>query len=192
MPRPLSLRYLLFKTLLIPIIRVLSPRAQHVMWCDVLVFWAAPIFCNNFARWLQKIAACWCVGFLGCSYLFNHFARWLQKIVACDVMQSTESPIFDALFGHKTGFRAGMNEIKIGDSVLWCNVLVFWDAMIFFNNFARWLQKIVACWCLGFLGVGFLGVGFWELVSGSWFLGVGFWELIFWDAMIFCNNFARW
>ncbi len=43
----------------------------------------------------------------------------------------------------------------------------FWDAMIFCNNFARWLQKIVAT-CD---------------VMMYWF---------FWDAMIFCNNFARW
>ncbi len=28
--------------------------------------------------------------------------------------QSTESPIFDAHFGQKTGFRARMNEIKSG------------------------------------------------------------------------------
>ncbi len=33
--------------------------------------------------------------------------------------QSTESPIFDAHFGQKTGFRARMNEIK---SVIPCSV----------------------------------------------------------------------
>ena len=38
--------------------------------------------------------------------------------------------------------------------------LVFWDAMIFCNNFARWLQKIATAMC--------------------W---------VFWDATIFCNNF---
>ena len=31
--------------------------------------------------------------------------------------------------------------------------LVFWDAMIFCNNFARWLQKIVATCCVGFSGM---------------------------------------
>ena len=38
----------------------------------------------------------------------------------------------------------------------WCDVLVFWDAMIFCNNFARWLQKIVAfdaMRCVGFSGM---------------------------------------
>jgi hypothetical protein len=62
------------------------------------------------------------------------------------------------------------------------DVLVFLDAMIFCNNFARWLQKIVAtCDVLVFLGcVGFSGM--------CWF----FWDvLVFLDAMIFCNNFAR-
>ncbi len=48
------------------------------------------------------------------------------------------------LFGQKTGFRARMNEIKSGipcsDVMCW----VFWDATIFCNNFARWLQKIVS------------------------------------------------
>ena len=48
----------------------------------VLVFWDAMMFCNNFARWLQKIVATWRVGFLGCYDLCNNFARWLQKIVA--------------------------------------------------------------------------------------------------------------
>ncbi len=41
-----------------------------------------------------------------------------------------------------------------------------WDAIIFCNNFARWLQTMIAT-CDGM----------------CWF---------FWDAMIFCNNFARW
>ncbi len=42
---------------------------------------------------------------------------------------------------------------------------VFWDAMIFCINFARWSQKIVATWCVGFLGcVGFSGM-LWSLVS---------------------------
>ncbi len=39
------------------------------------------------------------------------------------------------------------------------------DAMIFCNNFARWLQTIVATWCD---------------------------VLVSLDATIFCNNFARW
>ena len=44
--------------------------------------WDATIFCNNFARWLQKIVATWCVGFLDAMIFCNNFARWLQKIVA--------------------------------------------------------------------------------------------------------------
>ncbi len=60
------------------------------MRCDVLVFWDATIFCNNFARWLQKVVAtsdamCWF--FWDATIFCNNFARWLQKIVAtCDAM----------------------------------------------------------------------------------------------------------
>ncbi len=32
------------------------------MWCDVLVFLDATIFCNKFARWLQKILWLKCLG----------------------------------------------------------------------------------------------------------------------------------
>jgi hypothetical protein len=32
--------------------------AKIVATCDVLVLWDATIFCNKFARWLQKIVAC--------------------------------------------------------------------------------------------------------------------------------------
>jgi hypothetical protein len=49
------------------------------MRCDVLVFWDAMIFCNNFARWLQKIVACWCVGFLGCYDLFQQRCKMITK-----------------------------------------------------------------------------------------------------------------
>ncbi len=57
------------------------------MWCYVF-FWDSTIFCNNFARWLQKIVAacdamvvmCW---FFWDALIFcKIFARWLQKIVA--------------------------------------------------------------------------------------------------------------
>ena len=47
---------------------------------------------------------------------------------------------------------------------------VFWDAMIFCNNLARWLHKIVASMCDA--------------------MCVGFLRKLFWNAMIFCNNFA--
>ncbi len=45
----------------------------------------AMFFCNNFARWLQKIvttcdAMCWV--FWDAMFFCNNFARWLQKIVA--------------------------------------------------------------------------------------------------------------
>jgi hypothetical protein len=114
------------------------------MWCDVLVFWDAMIFCNNFARWLQKIVETCdvmrCVGFLGCYDLCNNFARWLQKIVeTCDVLVFWDAMIFC------NNFARWLQKI-----VETCDVLVS-DAMIFCNNFARWLQKIVAkcdamCW----------------------------------------------
>ncbi len=96
------------------------------MRCDVLVFWDATIFCNNFARWLQKI------------------------VVTCDAMQSTESPI---LFrscphcGHETPFfwpkmRRHKSGIPCSDAMCWffwdaTTCWFFWDAMFFCNNFAR-------------------------------------------------------
>jgi hypothetical protein len=92
------------------------------------------IFCNNFARWLQKIAACyvmWCVGFLECYYLLWQLCKMITK----------------------------------DSSMLWCDMLVSWDATIFCNKFARWLQKIVGPCCD---------------------------VLVFWNATIFCDNFARW
>jgi hypothetical protein len=46
------------------------------MRCDVLILWDAIIFCNNFARLLQKIA------------------KLLQKIVACYVLILWDATIF--------------------------------------------------------------------------------------------------
>jgi len=52
------------------------------------------------------------------------------------------------------------------DAICW----FVWDAMIFCNNFTRWLQKIVAtCDVLGFRVLVFMGVGFsgmlWSFVT---------------------------
>ncbi len=164
-----------------------------------------PIFCNNFARWLQKMVAtcdvmCWFSGMLpicdvmcwfsGMLPIFcNNFARWLQKIVATRarnprfyfVHAGTKPRFLTKKWHQKSGIPcsgsncdvmcwfSGMllsfvttlqDDYKIN---MWCDVLVFWDATIFCNNLARWLQNMVAtcdmmCW-------------------------------FFWDAMIFCNNF---
>ncbi len=55
-----------------------------VATCDAMCwfFWDAMFFCNNFARWLQEIVAIVmrCVGGMLLSFC-NNFARWLQKIV---------------------------------------------------------------------------------------------------------------
>jgi hypothetical protein len=103
---------------------------------------------------------------------------------------------------------------------LWWDVLFFWDAMIFCNNFARWLQKIVAtCHVMCWFFWGVLGWFFWICLvrfSGiCWFSGM-LWSFVqlckmitkdsgnmwcvgfsgvcwfFGDAMILCNNFTRW
>jgi hypothetical protein len=101
-----------------------------------------------------------CVGFSG---MLLSFVTTLQDDTKdsnnmwCDVlMQSTESPIFDASFGSENGVSCSHERHKIGDSVLcvdvlgflgcyvlllqlckmitkdsnnmWCDVLVFWDA----------------------------------------------------------------
>jgi hypothetical protein len=50
-----------------PFNTAMMTKDSNMLGCDVLVFWDATIFCNNFARWLQKIVAfeamCW---FPGC------------------------------------------------------------------------------------------------------------------------------
>ncbi len=72
-------------------------------------------------------AAALLVIFAICVYIvFLIFSSFLRHAGACQYgwgtgeqksrtfSQSTESPIFDASFGQKTGFRARMNEIKSG------------------------------------------------------------------------------
>jgi hypothetical protein len=98
------------------------------IWRDVLGFWDVMIFCNNFARWLQKIVAtCDMLGFLVCYYLLWQLCKMITK----------------------------------DSSNIWCDVLGFWDVMIFCDNFARWLQKIVATWHVVFLVSGML----WSFVT---------------------------
>ncbi len=168
------------------------------------------IFCNNFARWLQRIVAIcdalvfWDVlVFLDSMIFCNNFARWLQEIVATCAswhlggappplpthpaaglpaaaprpssmrwLQSTESPILFRSCGHETPFYDQKGASKIGDIVLWCDVLwhamcwFFWDATILCNNFARWLQKIVACEAMcWFSGMGATSSSFWCILA---------------------------
>ncbi len=58
-----------------------------VSW-DMLVFWDDTILCNNFARWLQKMASCDVLVFLDATIFCNNFTRWLQKIASCDAFVS--------------------------------------------------------------------------------------------------------
>ncbi len=113
----------------------------------------------------------WCVGFLGCYYLLLQLCKMITKDSSnCDVMCSAvgNSPPF----WNESPFQTFTQNFNL---TLWLTVLtnwlkwrfvqkrgrvadgwmcwVFWDATIFCNNFARWLQKIVAtvmC-CVGFL-----------------------------------------
>ncbi len=115
------------------------------MWSDVLVFWDATIFCKNFARWIQKIVA------------------------TCDVTDVMWWAGFLGCYYVLKQLCKMITKYSSNTWCHWCDVLVFWDATIFCNNFARWLQKIVAtCDVTDVM---------------CWF---------FWDATIFCNNFARW
>ncbi len=99
-------------------------------FCDV-----ATIFCNNFARWLQKIVATsqWCSR-RQLTHFWNespfhtfsqNFNLWLTGLTNC----------------LKWRFFPKMRWVADGcnDAMCW----VFWDAMSFYNNFARWLQTIV-------------------------------------------------
>jgi hypothetical protein len=59
-----------------------SSNCQVMFWF-IWILWDATIFCNNFARWLQKIVATCDVLFFWDAMIFcNNFARWLQKIIA--------------------------------------------------------------------------------------------------------------
>ncbi len=113
----------------------------------------------KFARWLQKIVAkCDVLVFWDATIFCNNFARLLQKIVAkCDVLGFLGcSYLLWQLCEMITKDSSNMR--------WWCVGFSVWDAMTVCNNFARWLQKIVATCDV----------------------------LVFWDATIFCNNFARW
>ncbi len=71
------------------------------------------LFCSP--KWQQHVIVI-CVGFYG---MLLSFVTTLQQDSKDSRNHRTESPIFDAHFWSETGFRARMNEIKIGDSVLW-------------------------------------------------------------------------
>ncbi len=109
------------------------------MCCDVLVFWDAMIFCDNFARWLQKIVAT-CDVTRWFSWMLWSFVLTLQddqKIVACEAMCW--------VCWYVMIFCNNFCKMITKDSSIMWRKLVFWDVMIFCNNVARWLQKIVAC-----------------------------------------------
>ncbi len=182
------------------------------MRCDVLVFFGcAMIFCINFARWLQKIEAT-------CrprNARFKDVHTGTKRCVSVKTsnrdsgisgsgnMQTPKSQIWRCFIRHETPFGRQTEQSGFGDFGICQHVLIFWDAMIFCNNFSRWLQKIVAT-CRArnpqFLMPPFIQkTGFRARMnkiksripcSGNmcWFLGcVGFLR-----CMIFCNNFARW
>ncbi len=157
-------------------------KDSSMLSCDLLIFGMIWSVCNQFARWLHSIYRTPCSATPPSFWqtrLFTNSSNISTTICGSQFLGIREKAGLSK-WGrsgtrlHKTGFRARMNEIKIGDSVLWQHVLVFLDALLFRNNFARWLQKIVATcdsrceWCR------------WCDV------------LVFLDAMIFCNNFARW
>ena len=135
--------------------------------CWVQVFWDATIFCNNFARWLQKIVATWCIGFfwdvlgfLGCvgfSGMLLSFVTSLQDDTKKWHRMLCQILLWSSVTSLQLwSFVTSLQVDTIDSSNMWLcwlmcwvfwDVLVFWDAapdaMIFCNNFARWLQKIV-------------------------------------------------
>ncbi len=142
------------------------------------VFWYVMIFCINFARWLQKIeATCDAIDrrqltpildkpafsripqTLQPQFVVPNFRGFVKRQVcpkwgwvADDWMQCVG---FSRMLW---SFLTTLQDDSKDSSNMWY-VLVFWDATIFCNNFARWLQKIVAtsqCDVLGFLGCEYL------------------------------------
>ena len=88
----LNLAWFEYSRMHIYIPKVVGAKSRNfcsLLWllatCDAICWVSGMIFCNNFARWLQKIVAtcvaiCW---FSWDAMIFcNNFARWLQKIVA--------------------------------------------------------------------------------------------------------------
>jgi hypothetical protein len=114
MPRSLSLRYLLFKTLLIPIIRVFSPRAESATF----------LFATMQAILHQSSAT---RPGLVCSIKILE-SGVLKSRNLCSphgLDQSTESPILFRSCGHETPFSDQKGVSKIGDSVLWFGLRSF-------------------------------------------------------------------
>jgi hypothetical protein len=158
----------------------------------------ATIICNNFARWLQKIVATWfdamCWVLWDATIICNNFMHPKEDFGR---LNKPFGPCFKSTFHIREYSIWATDHWKVlwnaGPKCLFChpkssfgehklckmitkdssNVMcwfsgmcwVFWDAMIFCNNFSRWLQKIVATWCVGFLGcVGFSGM-LWSFVT---------------------------
>jgi hypothetical protein len=135
------------------------------MWCDPMCwfFWDATIFCNNFARWLQKmIATCDVMRCVGVSWMLHNFSRWLQKMIAtlCSPNEDFRKPknISDRRVEH---FSSNRGPNLILTPLKKCSkrrsemFFGFLKSSFGSINFARWLQKIVATvmWCVGFSGM---------------------------------------
>ncbi len=122
---------------------VTTLRDDYVATCDAMCwfFWDAMIFCNNFARWLQKIVVCdaMCWFFWDATIFCNNFARWLRSNICC------------------AGFLGCYRKFR-GQGVLW-NCSVFVRHMSLCNKFVRWLQnhnmlrQCNAIWFVGLIDV---------------------------------------
>ncbi len=131
-----------------------------------------------------------CVGFHVMILSFcNNSARWFVRHATTFVARYFGAPRVQRARAARRGAHPTAQK---DSSNMWCDVLVFWDVMLFCNNFAR-CTKIVAIVmrCVGFLGCYYLFVTTLQDDSRDssnmcdaicWF---------FWDVMFFCNNFAR-
>jgi hypothetical protein len=153
-----------------------------VATCDVLVFWDAtavgnsPQFWNESPTDLDNVIIIWwnLVIVRDNSPIFQTTLRGPSD---CWVVSSNNDiDMYTTIYVYDFPSRSNNNEIssnddnivqvrtRFGPKMGW--VADGWDAMLVCNNFARWLQKIVA-----------------TCDAMCWFSG---------DATIFCNNFARW
>ena len=55
----------------------MTTKDSSMLWCDVLFFWDATIFCNKFARWLQKIVATVISGTISISTISSNNQTWI-------------------------------------------------------------------------------------------------------------------
>jgi hypothetical protein len=131
-------------------------------------FWDDTILCNNFARWLQKIASCDMLVLWDDAIFFNNFMLPKRRFSMTErTFRNAFSKYFfkceysiwatciwnyfeNAFLNVRSDFQnlrlGSINFARLLQKMVSCDAMcwVFWDDTIFCNNFARWLQKMAS------------------------------------------------